>query len=89
MDHLEQPKPEIVQAYYDQRRLSADHKAILDAFAAGGTYEKIAAAMNLKAGTVKSRLNRARSKVLRLQIEDAAAKLPETTAQGGANDGAV
>jgi DNA-directed RNA polymerase specialized sigma24 family protein len=70
-DHLTQPSAEIVQAYFDQHRLSPDHKAILDAFNEGAEYGAIAVAMNLKVGTVKSRLNRARGKIIRLQIEDA------------------
>lgn len=46
--------------------LSADHRAVLTT---EGSYEEIAAALNIPIGTVKSRINRARSSVLKLREE--------------------
>ena len=62
--------PEVVQAYFDQHRLPAHYKAILDAFVAHGTYRAVAVFMGLKIGTVKSKLNRARNAVDKLVAED-------------------
>lgn len=45
-------------------KLSADHRAILEA---EGSYEDKAASLNIPLGTVRSRLNRARAKLIALR----------------------
>jgi DNA-directed RNA polymerase specialized sigma24 family protein len=51
-------------------KLSKDHRAILEAT---GSYEQIAAALGINMGTVKSRTNRARARLIALRIEAAQA----------------
>jgi DNA-binding NarL/FixJ family response regulator len=76
--------PEIVQHYYDQHRLKPKHKAILDAYEEHKSYEKVAAALNLNVGTVKSRLNRARGHLAAEIATDAAASEKGGVADVGA-----
>lgn len=57
--------PALIEEHKD--KLTTEHAVILTAFAGGVDYGTMAADMNLNIGTVKSRLNRARS-ALRLLV---------------------
>lgn len=53
-------------------RLPKDQRAVLECFLAGNAYQKIAVDLDIPLGTVRSRLNRARSKIIVRRAKDAA-----------------
>lgn len=55
-------------------RLSEAHAAVLALFRENSNYEAMAQALSVPIGTVKSRLNRARAKIVELRAEAARAK---------------
>ena len=58
-DRFDWITPAVIEEHSE--KLRPEHVAVLKAFAAGSSYDGIAADLHLNIGTVKSKLNRART----------------------------